>query len=95
MRPSSLFDAEKARKVCNMDDEVDALTKEMLTEAQNDIIRTPIHVWQHVHLMSAAMHLERIADHATNIAEDVVYMVTGEIIRHCAEDYKDLPPRKG
>ncbi len=87
-------DSGKARKVCSLDDEVDTLTREMFIEAQNDIIRAPIHVWQYVHLMSAARHLERIADLATNVAEDVVYMAKGEIIRHRAEDLKHLPPQE-
>ena len=41
-----------------------------------------------IHLLQASRHLERIADHATNIAEDVIYMINGEIVRHHAEDYK-------
>jgi len=46
-----------------------------------------------IHLLSASRHLERIADHATNIAEDVVYMIEGEIIRHKAEDYRPRASR--
>ena len=44
-------------------------------------------------MLSASRHLERIADHATNIAEDVIYMIEGEIIRHKAEDYRPHAPR--
>jgi phosphate transport system protein len=39
-------------------------------------------------MLSASRHLERIADHATNIAEDVIYMAEGTIVRHKTEDYK-------
>ncbi len=41
-----------------------------------------------VHMLSASRHLERIADLATDISEDVIYMVKGEIIRHRTEDFK-------
>jgi len=42
-------------------------------------------------LLSTSRHLERIADLATNIAEDVIYMAKGEIIRHRSEDYTVAP----
>ena len=41
-----------------------------------------------IHLLQASRHLELIADHATNIAEDIICMINGEIVRHHAEDYK-------
>ncbi len=50
--------------------------------------QSPNHVDPGLHLCSAARQLERIADHATNIAEDVVYLVEGEIIRHHPEALK-------
>jgi phosphate transport system protein len=40
-----------------------------------------------IHMLSASRHLERIADHATNIAEDVIYMIEGVIVRHKTEEY--------
>jgi phosphate transport system protein len=54
-----------------------------------DAIRTnPEQLESLIHLLSVSRHLERIADHATNIAEDVIYMVEGQIARHRTEDYK-------
>jgi len=45
------------------------------------------HVEAMINLFLVSRHLERIADHATNIAEDVIYMITGEIHRHRGADY--------
>jgi len=86
------MDALLARGVCASDDEVDAMNREMYLQVQDGIRNQPEHLESLIHLLSASRHLERIADHATNIAEDVLYMIKGEIVRHRAEDYKSLPP---
>ncbi|KPK65776.1 MAG: PhoU family transcriptional regulator [Planctomycetes bacterium SM23_32] len=85
------LDAEAARRVCAADDEVDALNREMYAKVQDGIRAHPEQMPGLIHLLSASRHLERIADHATNIAEDVIYMVKGEIVRHQAERYKRSP----
>ena len=77
-----------ARKVCADDDEVDNMNRRMFEIVQDRIRAHPEHIEPLIHLLSASRHLERIADHATNIAEDVVYMVEGKIVRHKAENYK-------
>jgi phosphate transport system protein len=76
------LDANLARRVCRLDDEVDRYNKEMIEELMRTMERTPEMVPPGLSMFSAVRHLERIADHATNIAEDVVYLVEGEIIRH-------------
>jgi phosphate transport system protein len=80
-------DAATAHEVMRADDEVDAINREMYVLIQDAIRKKPEQVERLVHLLSSSRHLERIADHATNIAEDVIYMVEGEIVRHHAEDY--------
>ncbi len=75
-------DAAKARLVLAADDEIDALYADLI-EALKDVIRAhPEHLDATILLFSVARQLERLADHATNIAEDVLYMVEGEIHRH-------------
>ncbi len=76
------LDSEKARNVCARDDAVDALNREIIEELVQTMQRSPDLVETSMHLFSASRHIERVADHATNIAEDVVYLVEGEIIRH-------------
>jgi phosphate transport system protein len=76
------LDARQARVVCRLDDEVDRYNAEIIEELIRVMRQTPQMVEPGLSLFSATRHLERIADHATNIAEDVVYLVEGEIIRH-------------
>lgn len=76
------LDSELARQVCADDDGVDSQNREIIRELTGIIKRSPDLVDAALNLFSASRHIERIADHATNIAEDVVYLVEGEIIRH-------------
>jgi phosphate transport system protein len=71
-----------ARKVCAMDDEADAIHRETFRRIEDAVGRHPAEFKILVHFLSVSRYLERIADHATNIAEDVIYMVEGEIVRH-------------
>jgi phosphate transport system protein len=76
------LDVRLARTVCRLDDEVDRYNTEIIQELIAKMRSSPEAVEQGLSFFSATRHLERIADHATNIAEDVVYLVEGEIIRH-------------
>ncbi|RMG33963.1 MAG: phosphate transport system regulatory protein PhoU [Planctomycetota bacterium] len=75
-------DAQLARDVCATDDRVDQLNREIIEELIGIMRQSPENIEPALHMFSASRHVERIADHATNIAEDVVYLVEGEIIRH-------------
>ncbi|HEY7424804.1 MAG TPA: phosphate signaling complex protein PhoU [Gemmataceae bacterium] len=76
------LDITEAQTVMRMDDEVDRYNDEIIDELVQAMKRSPDLVDPGLSMFSAVRHLERIADHATNIAEDVVYLVEGEIIRH-------------
>ena len=75
-------DAVMAREVLVADDEVDELYAELIDELKGVIRADLEHLDAIVLLFRVARYLERLADHATNIAEDVLYMVEGEIQRH-------------
>jgi len=78
----SAQDAEGGRNVLRDDDAVDALYGQLIqsvvakTSKQHDMMGA------YLDILSVAKNLERIADHATNIAEDVIFLATGEIVRH-------------
>jgi phosphate transport system protein len=81
-------DAKLAHKVCTSDDVVDDMNRQMYLKVQDAIVENPEQIKPLIHLLSASRHLERIADHTTNIAEDVIYMIEGQIVRHKTEEYK-------
>lgn len=76
------LDEKLAEKVRLCDDEVDELNREVIAQLVRVMEENPDRVEGSLHLFSASRIVERIGDHATNIAEDVMYMVKGEITRH-------------
>jgi phosphate transport system protein len=74
-------DAELARSVIEEDDEVDNLRDQVFRELLTYMMGDPTLVPRALNLILISRHLERIADHATNIAEDVIYIVRGEDVR--------------
>jgi phosphate transport system protein len=80
-------DVQLARGVCAADDEVDAINREMYREVQAALEAQSADVPVLIHLLSVSRHIERVADLATNIAEDVIYMIEGEIVRHKTEKF--------
>jgi phosphate transport system protein len=75
-------DAELARVVCRSDDPVDDMTGQIFRRALSYMTGQPQTISRAIRVTFIAKYLERIADHATNVAEMVVYMVEGKIIRH-------------
>jgi len=80
-------DPDLALLVCHQDDAVDALTDQLLRELLTFMMEDPHTISRALRLIFISKYLERLADHATNIAEMVVFMVKGKSIRHL-----DRPP---
>jgi len=76
------MDVDIALRVCALDDEVDNMMNEAYDVVKQAIGEHPDRVSYLINLLLVSRHLERIADHATNIAEEVIYLVEGEIVRH-------------
>jgi len=75
-------DTELALQVCQRDDFIDSLTAELFHAMLSRMTREPQNVSRAMRHLFVAKYLERIADHATNIAEMVIYMAKGKSIRH-------------
>ena len=75
-------DVTMARKVCTDDDFVDDLTEQLFRELVSFMLENPKTITRAIRLTFVGKYIERIADHATNVAELVVYLVEGKIIRH-------------
>jgi len=76
------FDEDLAFKVLTMDDEVDQIKKDAYDRIKAALGKHHDKVGYLINLLLISRHLERLADHATNIAEEVIYLIEGEIVRH-------------
>jgi phosphate transport system protein len=83
------MDTDSARRIIAMDRTVDQYNRDIITELQTLMQTRPEAVPAALHCFSAVRHIERIADHATNIAEDVIYLAEGDIVRHRHEPVAD------
>jgi phosphate transport system protein len=79
------LDAPLAHRVRNSDDAIDEMVHAQFVQLKEEIKKYPEQTDQLVEYLRVCRHLERIADHATNIAEDVIYMIEGSIVRHRQE----------
>jgi len=76
------LDSQAARRILRLDDDVDQHNREIIATLQGLMQEHSDLVPPALHCFSATRHIERMADHATNIAEDVIYLVEGDIVRH-------------
>lgn len=79
------LNSDLAREVCQEDNEVDEMNEQLISQLIEQMHKNPDHVDGLLHMFSAVRSIERVADHATNIAEDIVYLVEGKIIRHAGK----------
>ena len=85
-------DPEKARAVIPRDKEVDVLNKQLHRELSSYMVERPATISRCLNLMVISKSLERIADHATNVAEEVVYLYEAKDIRHMGKGSKKPSP---
>jgi len=74
-----------AREVCAADCEIDEINRDIYRQVKKMVEQNPSLFEPLLQIMHIARHLERIADHATNIAEDLIFLVEGRIVRHSQE----------
>ena len=79
------LNTEAAHEVCAMDGEINAIKKDTFRQVRQAVMEVPQKFDPLMQVMHISRHLERMADHATNIAEDLIYLVEGRIVRHTPE----------
>jgi phosphate transport system protein len=85
-------DPAAARALIPRDKEVDALNKQIHGALVQHMVENPDTIGRCLHLMVVSKSIERIADHATNVAEDVVYLCEAQDIRHTGIKSQAAPP---
>jgi phosphate transport system protein len=83
-----------AYEVCAADEEVDNVNRQAYAVLERLVEERPARIKTLIHHFTALRQIERIADHATNIAEAVIYMIQGDIIRHSPDKYGPHEPPK-
>ena len=76
------LDDQLARKIIEMDDEVDQINRDMYAAVKSLVAEQPSVADSAINLLSCSRNMERIGDLATNIAEDVIFVVEGKVVRH-------------
>jgi len=79
------LDDAAARAVCAADGEIDAIHREIFQQVKIAVTGNALLFEPLLQILHISRHLERIADHATNIAEDLIYLIEGRIVRHATE----------
>ena len=74
-----------AHEVCAADSEIDAINRDIFQQVKKAVMQNPAMFEPLLQVLHIARHLERIADHATNIGEDLIYLIAGRIVRHTQE----------
>ena len=88
------FDVDLAYQVCLADDEVDDIKRKIYDIIKQALKTHPENAGVLINILLASRHLERIADHSTNIAEEVIYLIEGEIHRHKIYERRNEKPDK-
>lgn len=83
------MDMKGAKRVRAEDNEIDEMNRDFFVMVKELTLEHPERIATLLHFLSVSRHLERIADHATNIAEDVIYLVGAEIVRHKPEVFEE------
>ncbi len=84
------IDVDLAYEVCHADDEVDKIHRSLYPILYSEVMKNPANVETMIRFLSISRNVERIADYTTNIAEDVIYMINGAIVRHTQESFSKV-----